>query len=284
MSDRFFNARWDPDLSIVLKVIDNGLCPFDLNLVANQCRHQADLLEFLTRRTCRYGGIVKQEVEEAGTVYVKYVPEVKDNYWAWANINFTDDSPAKIVGGTLEFDKNRVNAPDRFAGIFPHEFGHNLGFQHWNQQPSIMNNQPYRRHVHQGMWMPFDLKSLGQLFYAGLVPMWPTAFDYGDLSQQKCMILIPQIQWRPGEYAMVYLDGLQYDGVWELRTTAEQIIPLPYYVGQPKAKIENDVLTIPLRYMEQSIVITAVLREYNRPSSKVRFEVTGIAPDASAAR
>lgn len=251
-------------------------CPFDPELAGRHLSHLCDLLTFLTGRKFNYAGIVPTDAEEYGTIYHKYIPTADNEFWAWAHTRFDRPSSDRI-GGLCQYRADKMPLPEHFAGLCLHETMHVLGVKHFNSHPSIMNNSPYHGHAWQACLMAADYYTLMMLFGGPMVPLWPTAFDYGDLSQNKCLIHIPSIMWQPGLYAALWLEGKQEDGKWILEAPS-YAIQHQGYVGRPVASLSNDVLHIPLRYQGSTVEVVAPMTHFTGPSSKVRFEVSEIRP------
>lgn len=274
---KFWSARWDNSQPITLRLFDNGLWPFDVVLAYKQLQHHADFLKFITGRKIYSGGIVTEDTQELGTIYVRYVEQdtVSDGFWAYAKARTEILTPTVINGGLLSFGNLKVDTVEKFAGVFPHELCHSFGMAHWNSGRSIMNNAPYNGHVYQSMYMLEDYRSFMQLFPGGMPLLYPAIYDYGDLSLGKCVIFIPAIEWSPGEYASIYLTGKQENGEWMLEAGASEIRE-ESYAGAPACRLEDDVLTMPIRYMGASVTLRAELIQYSGPSSKVKFKVLSI--------
>lgn len=271
---RLYTGRWTPS-TVTMKFVDNGECPFDPQLAAGWIEHLCDLLSFLTRKQFIYGGI-GQDTREEGVIYHKYVPTADTEFWAWAYRRM-DLPRTDVVGGLCQYRADKMPSPEHFAGLCLHETLHCLGVKHYNDRPSIMNNEPYQGHPWQASPMATDFYTLMLLFGGPMAPLWPCAFDYGDLSKEKCLIHIPSIMWQPGSYASVWLYGFQEDGNWILEAP-NYAIQHQGYMGRPVASLSNDVLNIPLRYKGSTVEVVAPIREFSGPSSKVRFEVTEINP------
>lgn len=259
--------------------VDNGVCPFDVALAGKHLEHLCDLLTFLTGKQFNYAGIVPEDAEERGVIYHKYVPTAEGeagNFWAWA-IKRTDHPSSDIIGGVCQHRADKMPLPEHFAGLCLHETKHVLSVKHFNEYNSIMNNQPYHGHNYQACPMAADFYTFMLLFGGPPLPRWPTAFDYGDLSLEKCLIHIPTIMWQPGSYAALWLEGEQENGKWILEAP-NYAIQHQGYVGRPVASLKNDVLHIPLRYQGSTVEVIAPMVHFTSPSQKVRFEVSEIRP------
>lgn len=268
---RFLGARWAITQDITLQFVDDGNCPFDVAVAASQLSNHADWITFVTGREIQYGGIVSEDLEESGIIYVRFADVVGDPFWAWSTPR--TEYGTKMVGGLITFRSGPVDIPEKYAGIFPHELCHALGFAHWNGGRSIMNDSPYHSYDRQGTYMLEDLRSFGMLFPGPSPDNYPSAFDFGDISQGRCIIHIPCIQWQPGQYSSVYLSGKQESGEWILTIESRDVYPANS--TNTVAYLMGGILTIPIRYGGQSLEIKAELIEYN-PSTKTKFRVISL--------
>lgn len=255
--------------------VDNGECPFNVSLAARHLDHLCDLLQFLTGKPFNFAGVVTEDTQEKGVIYHRFVPTLNGDFWAWAAPRI-DYSKNEVWGGVCSYRVDNMPLAEHFAGLALHESKHILSVKHFNSHNSIMNNSPYHGHPYQANPMAADYKTLSLLF-GPMAPLWPCAFDYGDLSLDKCVIHIPSIEWAEGSYAAIWLHGRQDNGKWVLEAESYDI-QHQGYVGRPVASLKNDVLHIPLRYQGSTVEVVAPMIQFTGPSSKVRFEVSEIKP------
>lgn len=276
---RYIAASWDPLKTVGVKFVDNDLCPFSKELAIDQLKHQVDWLRYVVGVNIAYQGTVNEySFDERGSIFVEYWPQddLPDDFLAYAN-HKADNS--RLVWGRARFGTELVKTPAKFAGVFPHELLHVLGFEHWNEDLSIMNNFPYLHHTKQGLYTLADFWAFYNRFPGPFPPLYPAVYDYGDVTQGKCVILIPSINafGAVNSNYSVYLHGSQRaDGKWILETTRDDIRNVGFTMP-PVCRIENDVLIMPLRYMGQSLLIQAGI-DSHKPSSRTVFEVTSLAP------
>lgn len=271
--DRFINARWDYRDTIRMAVVDNGLCPFDIQLAGQHIEHLCDWLSFITARESgfEYAGIVTENAGEHATIYHQYIDDPDSEFWAYA-AHETDGN--RLIGGSANYRLSKMPLPEHFAGLALHETMHLLGVKHYDDVRSIMNADPYQYYRWQAMLMASDIDTLNRLFTGPFSPLWPSAYGYGN----KCIIHIPSIEWQPGSYVAIWLNGRQEDGKWILEATGQDIQHYAGWIGRPVASLKNDVLHIPLRYEKATVEVVAPMIQFTGPSSKVRFEVSEIKP------
>lgn len=251
---RTFNFRWNYLKPITMYLVDDGLCPFP-DEAEIQLRHQCDYISYVTFGNIPlvYGGRVDSYPGfynlENQSLYTRFVDEEND-YWAHAYTRTSDGTTA--VGGRINYTKNKVITPDRFAGISPHELCHILRFKH-APFDSMMQNNPYLEYQLQALFQVEDFRTLE--LTCGPVRMIPSV---NPVSQ---IIRIPSIQIAPGIYNDVILFCEKDDNGWRMHTTPQHCKQV--FIADNTSFIQDNKLHFPLRFEQRTIQVTADIHHTN---------------------
>lgn len=273
MNDYLFNFYFAFGVPITFQMVDDGKCPFDLELAKRQVLHSCEYLNAavgypvlrMGEDVSEYPGYWEAQKNEEPIIYVRYVDEIEDsNFWAWCKPILKHGTQFKSA--CLSYRNDKVDTPEKFAGIHPHELGHALRLAH-TPSNSIMQNQPYLDYVSQSMWQLNDLKRLGAREYIA------SCYDYGDADPDNCMIHIQAVEIEPGYYVSMYLNGNRLVGPWIL--TAD---PRWFRQEQPDpnkvtATIIGDRIQFPIVYMGARLDIHARIEKTNSLWEFVDLEI-----------
>ena len=275
--DRLMKLRWPGDIPV--RYYHSEFAPITKEQAIAQIYHFCDWLNHATSVPIYYAGELSKRPEIGDPGFsVSFVDQsvidahaTQENIWAMCH-RLGDDFEMKSV--VCRFGHEGISTVAKFAGILPHEIKHGLGIEHWDDDLSMMNANPYQHYSKQALVRVQDL--LPFLSLARKMPAaHPSAYDFGNIDHGQVLIHIPLI-FALGGYHSVTLRGFQDKGSWFLEAKREDFRRELLYVSPVATLDHGDLLTIPLRYMGANFKIRASLVKTGYSMSRFLFEVIEI--------